>query len=217
MHAFRALETAAYCPRKLYYRRREGRGDVPDRVETVRSLAFEYEQLLTDDAALLAAPIEIDPAAYRDRLASAKASIDAWEQVADPPIRDADLEGREARGVAHKVLEEPLAPSLAFAGRPPENGVWEPQAVRLVAAAKALAWERERRVERAIAEYPAYGVVRPIDLTVRRTAAYNRAVRTAESIDAPPARLANDAKCGPCSFREECGVETRSAATMLGL
>ena len=217
MHAFRDLETAAYCPRKLYYRRREGRGDVPDRVDTVRSLAFEYDQHLADDVALLAAPIEVDPAEYRDRLRRAKDALDAWDQLVDPPTRDAYLEGRDARGVAHKVLEEPLAPSLAFAGQPPDDGVWEPQAVRLVAAAKALAWEREQRVERAYAEYPAYGVVRPIDLTVRRTAAYRRAVRTANSIDGPPSRLDDDAKCTPCEFRSECGTKTRSAATMLGL
>jgi CRISPR-associated exonuclease Cas4 len=217
MHTFRELETAAYCPRKLYYRRREGRGEVPDRVETVRSLAFEYDQLLDEDAALLAAPIEVDPAAYRDRLARARDASDRWAQLVDPPRRNVHLEGRDARGVAHKVLEEPLAPSLAFTGRPPENGVWEPQAVRLVAAAKALAWERETRVEHAIAEYPAYGVVRPIDLTVRRTAAYRRAVQTANAVDAPPSRLEDDAKCASCEFRAECGTKTRSAATMLGL
>jgi CRISPR-associated exonuclease Cas4 len=215
MHAFRDLETAAYCPRKLYYRRREGAPDVPDRVATVRSLAFEYDRLRADDAALLAAPIEPDPATYRGRLDRASERLDAWPSIVSPPARDARLEGREARGVAHKVLEEPLAPALAFAGRPPDKGVWEPQTVRLVAAAKALSWERERPVERAYAEYPAHGVVRPIELTVRRRAAYRRAVRVADGLDGPPPRLDDAAKCRPCDFRETCGVRTRSLKTML--
>lgn len=215
MHAFRDLETAAYCPRKLYYRRREGASSIPDEVATVRSLAFEYERLLTEDAALLAAPIEVDPATYRDRLKHARDTVDAWDAIASPPARDVRLEGRETRGVAHKVLEDPLAPSLAFAGRPPEEGVWEPQTVRLVAAAKALSWERETPVDRAYAEYPAYGVVRPVDLTVRRRAAYRRAVRTADTVDGPPARLDDEAKCAPCEFREICGTSTRSLKTML--
>lgn len=49
---------------------------------------------------------------------------------------------------------------MVFTGRPPEHGVWEPQSIRAVAAAKALSWEHERTVERAFVEYPAYGIVR---------------------------------------------------------
>jgi CRISPR-associated exonuclease Cas4 len=215
MHTFRDVETAAYCPRKLYYRRRAGPPDVPDDVAACRSLAFEYERLLEDDAALLAAPVEVSPTTFRSRVGTTKSRLDCWDALADPPTREAMLEGRECRGVAHKVLEDPLAPSLVFAGQPPEQGVWEPQSVRLVAAAKALAWERETPVEQAFAEYPAYGVVRPVELTTRRTAAYRKAVRTADSVDGPPARVDNDAKCGPCEFREECGVRTRSLRSLL--
>ncbi|RXK50149.1 CRISPR-associated protein Cas4 [Halorientalis pallida] len=215
MHTFRDVETAAYCPRKLYYRRRAGPPDVPDEVAACRSLAFEYERLLDSDADLLAAPIEVSPTQFRSRLGRAKARLDAWDALADPPIQERTLEGRECRGVAHKVLEDPLAPSLVFAGRPPDEGVWEPQTVRLVAAAKALSWERETAVERAYAEYPAYGVVRTVPLTTRRKAAYRRAVRTADAVDGPPARVDNDAKCSPCEFREQCGVRTRSLRSLL--
>ncbi len=215
MHTFRDVETAAYCPRKLYYRRRAGPPDVPDEVAACRSMAFEYERLLDSDADLLAAPIEVSPTQFRSRLGRAKARLDAWDALADPPIRERMLEGRECRGVAHKVLEDPLAPSLVFAGRPPEEGVWEPQTVRLVAAAKALSWERETAVERAYAEYPVYGVVRTVPLTTRRKAAYRRAVRTADAVDGPPSRIDNDAKCDPCEFREQCGVRTRSLRSLL--
>ena len=214
MHAFRDLETAAYCARKLYHRRRDADVEIPD-VSDVRQLAFEYEHLLDVDAAVLAAPIEVSPGTFRERIGAARDGLDAWDELADPPHRNAFLEGKDCRGVAHKVLERPLAPSLVFAGRPPEQGVWEPQSVRLVAAAKALSWEYEESVERAYAEYPSYGVVREIELTTRRTGAYRRALRTAESIDGPPARASNGAKCEPCEYRESCGPKTRSLRSML--
>lgn len=215
MHTFRDVETAAYCPRKLYYRRRSGPPDVPDEVATCRSLAFEYERLLDSDADLLAAPIEVSPTQFRSRLGATKARLDCWDALANPPECETMFEGRECRGVVHKVIEDPLAPSLVFAGQPPEQGVWKPQSVRLVAAAKALSWEHETTVERAFAEYPAHGVIRDVPLTTRRKADYRRAVRTADAIDSPPARTDSDAKCSPCEFRDQCGVRTRSLRSLL--
>ncbi|WP_324664935.1 CRISPR-associated protein Cas4 [Haloarcula sediminis] len=216
-HTFRELETAAYCPRKLYYRRRDGPPDVPAEVERIRRLAREYERLLTDDAALLAAPVEPDPATVRERLRAARDRLDEWDALADPAETDVYLGGKDARGVAHKLVatDSGTVPSLVFAGRPPDQGVWEPQSVRLVAAAKALSWERERAVERAIAEYPAYGVVRAVAVTARRSGQYRRALRVAESIDGPPARADSDAKCDPCEYRESCGTRTRSLRSLL--
>jgi CRISPR-associated exonuclease Cas4 len=216
MHAFRDVETAAYCPRKLYYRRRRLREGTPDRVQRRRELAFRYERLLADESALRDAPIAVTPTQFRSRLGAAKARLDAWEGLADPDGRDVLLTGRECRGVAHKLLADLPSVSLVFAGEPPERGVWHPQSVRLVAAAKALAWERETPVERAFAEYPAYGAVREVELTTRRLAAYREAVRTADAIDGPPARVDNDAKCAPCEFRDECGTRTRSLRSLLG-
>jgi len=217
-HTFRELETAAYCPRKLYYRRRDGPPDVPEEIERIRRLAREYDRLVTDDAALLSAPIEPDPTTVRERLRSARDRLDDWTALADPAETDVYLAGKDARGIAHKLVAaagEGTVPSLVFAGRPPDQGVWEPQSVRLVAAAKALSWERERSVERAYAEYPAYGVVREVDIGPRRTGRYRRALRTAESIDGPPARTDNDSKCEPCEYREQCGVTTRSLRSLL--
>ncbi|MFB6307888.1 MAG: hypothetical protein ABEH35_01025 [Haloarculaceae archaeon] len=215
MHAFRDIEVAAYCPRKLYYRQQNPPQDVPDEVATIRELAFAYDRLLTDDAALLAAPVAVDPGQFRDRLRAARDRLDAWDALARPPAREVFLEGRECRGRAHKVLEDPLAPSLVFAGSPPDEGVWEPQTARLVAAAKALSWEREEGVDRAFAEYPAHGVVREIELTARRRGIYRRAVRTADTLDGPPSRIDSDAKCEPCEYREQCGTRTRSLRSLL--
>jgi CRISPR-associated exonuclease Cas4 len=218
MHAFRDVATAAYCPRKLYYRRRDPDvgESIPEEVGDRRTLAFEYERLLGDDAALLAAPIEVTPTTFRSRIGCAKAELDAWDGLVDPAARDVMLEGKDTRGIAHKLLERPLAPSLVFAGRPPEQGLWKPQSVHLVAAALALSWERERPVERAFAEYPAYGVVREIDVSARRRAQYRAALRTAESIDGPPRRTDSREKCEPCEYRDGCGVRTRSLRSMLG-
>jgi CRISPR-associated exonuclease Cas4 len=216
MQTFRDVETAAYCPRKLYYRRREPEvPDPPEEVAAVRELAFRYEELLEDDDALAAAPVALTPTQYRSRLGRTRATIDDWDSLVDPGAREVHLAGQDCRGVAHKVLEDPPRPSLVFTGDPPRNGVWEPQTVRLVAAAKALAWERERPVETAIAEYPAHGVVREVPLTTRRKATYRSALRTARAIDAPPSRVDNDAKCSPCEYSDECGVRTRSLRSML--
>lgn len=219
MHAFRDVETAAYCPRKLYYRRKSPDDrDIPDIVEERRALAFDYERLLGDDAAIRDAPIEVTPTQYRSRLGCAKARLDCWDELTDPTARNVFLSGRECRGIAHKLLDSGELPSvsLAFAGAPPETGIWQPQSVRLMAAAKALSWEREVDVQRVYAEYPAYGVVRAVEVDARRVAAYRGAVRTADAIDGPPARTSNRQKCRPCEFNSRCGVKTRSLRSLLG-
>jgi CRISPR-associated exonuclease Cas4 len=94
--------------------------------------------------------------------------------------------------------------------------VWEPQRVRAVAAAKALSWEREATVDRALVEYPAHGVVRTVRLTTRARATYRRALRAVRSLDGPPPRLRDTAKCEPCDYRDRCGVPTRSMRSLLG-
>ncbi|WP_132059265.1 CRISPR-associated protein Cas4 [Halorussus amylolyticus] len=217
--AFSELSTAAYCPRKLYYQRRD-EFDIPDEVAERRSLAFEYDDLLAcSDAGLRDRPISIGPTEFRANLERARSRFpDAWPEICAPTDRERLTEGRECRGIVHKVLDlDVLTPSMVFTGTPPEQGVWKPQTVRAVAAAKALSWEHERPVERAFVEYAAHGVVREIDLTTRRKAAYRTAVGAVRSLDGPPPRLSNDAKCKSCEYREECGVKTRSLRSLLGL
>ncbi|WP_256391457.1 CRISPR-associated protein Cas4 [Natronoarchaeum rubrum] len=215
-HAFSDLRLAAYCPRKLYYARREDDRSPPPEVERRRELAFRYEELTAAAADLTDEPIAVAPEKFRENLERARRRLDDWEDLRDPAERDVLLAGRECRGVVHKLLDNPPRPSLISAGSPPEQGVWDAQSVHAVAAAKALAWEREQPVERAYVEYPAHGVVRPIDLTVRRKARYRKAIRTLESIDGPPPRLRDDAKCDSCEYADECGVRTRSLRSMLG-
>lgn len=225
---FSDLARAAYCPRQLYYARRDDDRGPPARARERIALAYAYPDLrdATDDR-LRAAPIDRDPAAYRraiDRLADR----DDWPELAEPSGRRVRLVGKDCRGITHKLLrpagdgsdarDGSPVPTVVSPGTPPERGVWEPQAVRAVAVAKALAWERdaEEPVERALVEYPAVGVVRTVRLTTRRRAAYRRVLRTVRDIDGPPPRV-DDARCEACDYRGECGVRTRSLRSLLGL
>jgi len=211
MLPFREVATAAYCPRKCYYRRRDpdvDRGPPPE-VIAVRDLAFDYPTLLADDDALEAAPIAVTPTTFRSTLGAARARLDAWDALTEPADRDVFVSGDDCHGVVHKLLDGPTL-SLVFAGDPPDRGVWHPQSVRLVAAARALADERGTPVERVYAEYPAHGAIRVVDVTARRLGAYRAARRTARSIDGPPARTRDKQKCDPCEYGDRCGVRTRS-------
>lgn len=212
--AFGDLARAAYCPRQLYYARREDDRAPPPAVERVRDLAFAYPDLLdAPEAALAERPVALPPPVYRRRLRALRERED-WASLADPPERRILVSGKDCRGRVDKVLDEAV-PTLVSPGDPPEQGVWEPQSVRAVAAAKALAWRAERPVERALVEYPAHAVVREIRLTTRRKAVYRRTLRTVRNLDGPPPRLADDAKCGACDYREECGVRTRTLGSLL--
>ncbi|MFC6826859.1 CRISPR-associated protein Cas4 [Halopelagius fulvigenes] len=217
---FSHLARAAYCPRQLYYAEKYDDHEPPAEVESVRELAFRYRELGDASADELASlPIDVSPASYRERLDSL-AARDDWAELADPTTRDAFLSGRDCHGVAHKLLEVgdgPPIPTVVSPGTPPENGVWKPQRVRAVAAAKALAWEREREIPRALVEYPAHGIVRTVRLTTRNKGAYRRTLWTVRSTEGVPSRVENREKCRECAYRTRCGTKTRSLKTMLGL
>lgn len=214
---FSDLRVAAYCPRKLYYRRQEPDRSPPDAVADRRALAFEYPELLdADDDSLTARPIDVPPAVYRRRLRALRRERDDWETIADPVERNVPLSGRECHGIVHKLLVDPPRPAIVSPGDPPDDGVWKPHAVQAVAAAKALAWERERPIESAVVEYPAHGVVRTVSLSVRRKAAYRAALRAARELDGPPGRIDNRSKCAACEYGDQCGVRTRTLRSLLG-
>ena len=214
---FSDLTRAAYCPRQLWYARRDDDRGPPEDVAERRELAFRYPELRTaPDRVLADLPIDPDPDAYRralDRLADRP----DWAALSDPDDRGVRLAGKDCHGVAHKLLggDSPI-PSVISPGTPPERGVWEPQAVRAVATAKALSWERERSIPRALVEYPTVGVVRTVRLTTRHKAAYRRALRTVRELDGPPARR-HDARCEGGAYRDQCGVRTRTLRSLLGV
>jgi len=210
--SFADLARAAYCPRQLYYARQEDR-DPPPEYETASDLAAQYDALaVAADAALATYDLAVEPPEFRSNL---RASLDRHGRVADPAETAAYVRGKDAHGIVGKVHTGPLAVSIVTPGSPPEAGVWEPQSVRAVAAAKALAWRDEQSVERAYVEYARHGVVRELSLTTRRKAAYRRALRAARALDGPPPRLHDDAKCGACEYREECGAKTRTLRSLL--
>ncbi|RLM56947.1 hypothetical protein DVK02_03855 [Halobellus sp. Atlit-31R] len=221
------LARAAYCPRQLYYARRDDDHEPPPAVDAVRDLAFEYEMLRTaSDRELRERPLAVSTATYRDNLATL-AARDDYERLADPTDCDAFLRGRDCHGVAHKLLDpapdgdaaaSPApTPTVVSPGDPPPRGVWEPQRVRAVGVAKALAWERGREIPRALVEYPSHGVVRTVRLTTRAKSAYRRTLWTVKSMEGVPARISDEAKCDACDYRTTCGTKTRSLKTMLGL
>ncbi|MFB6161761.1 MAG: Dna2/Cas4 domain-containing protein [Haloferacaceae archaeon] len=218
MPTFSDLARAAYCPRQLYHARRDGDRGVPEHVRERRRLAFRYDALRDAPASELAdLPVEPPPPTYRARL-DRLAERPEWPGLADPAGRMVDLAGRDCRGVAHKLLAgDPPTPTVVSPGSPPDQGVWEPQRVRAVATALALAWERERSVERAIVEYPAHGVVRTVRLTTGNRAAYREVLRTVRRMDdgAVPARTDDREKCASCAYREACGVRGRSLRSLL--
>ena len=226
---FSDLARAAYCPRQLYYVRRDDERSVPPKARERIDLAFRYEELAdAPDRALRQLPLHRSPEAYRRNLARLR-ERGAYDALVDPASERGFLSGKDCHGTVHKVLEPsdesgdpagagsspPPVPTLVSSGEPPENGVWEPQAVRAVGLAKALAWEREREIERALVEYPAAGVVREVRLTLRKKAAYRKALRAARSIDGPPPRVDDD-RCNTCDYAAECGTRRRSLRSLLG-
>ncbi|AFK18000.1 Dna2/Cas4 domain-containing protein [Haloferax mediterranei ATCC 33500] len=210
------LARAAYCPRQLYYARRDEDRGPPPRVNEIRALAFEYpKHLAANDDELAHYPLAVPPDEYRENLRRLR-ERDDWDALSSPIDRDVLLTGKDCRGVAHKLGGDPVVPSLISSGEPPERGVWEPQRVRAVALAKALSWERETSVSRALVEYPTVGVVRTVRLTTGNKAAYRRALQIARELDFVPPRLRDSSKCDECAYREQCGVKTRSLRSRLG-
>ncbi|WP_224333152.1 CRISPR-associated protein Cas4 [Haloprofundus halobius] len=224
MPTFTDLARATYCPRQLYYARRDDERGPPPEVAEIRELAFRYEELVdADDGTIRALPVAVEPDEYR-RALRGLGERDEWPSLCTPTERDRLLHGRDARGMAHKILEgesetdgDVPTPTLVSPGHPPEQGVWKPQKVRAVAAAKALSWEEEREISRTLVEYPAVGAVRTVRLTTRAKATYRTAVRTVRSMDGPPPRLRGSDKCSTCEYRSQCGVKTRSLRSLFGL
>lgn len=212
--AFADLARAAYCRRQLYYARRDDDRGPPPGVRIRRRLAFRYAEIR--DGGPVPDAVAVDPGVYRERL-DRLAGRDDWADLVAPAGRAVRLDGKDCHGVAHKVLDDPPRPSVVSPGEPPDRGVWRPQRVRAVATAKALAWERERPVERALVEYPAHGVVRTVRLTGGAKADYRRTLRALRRTEGVPPRTDERAKCEGCAYRERCGVRTRSLRSLLPL
>jgi len=205
--SFSDLRVGAYCPRQLYYRRQESDRTPPPNVTARRSLAFRYPEILDrSPTALTDLPFAVPPKTVQTRLRRAREQFDAWEQLADPPMRDVFLSGDRCHGVARKLLEAPLRPVVVSPGKPPGEDVWTTHAVQAVATANALADERDVSVSTAFVEYPAYGRIRRVPITSERQLAYRRVLHAVETLGSPPPRRQTGTKCEPCQYRDRCGV-----------
>ncbi len=186
--SFSDLSAKAACLRTLSNTREtnEQKHSSPDDCERTVELAYQYQELVdTDEQTLGALPIERSPEAYRAALHGLEERAD-WAGLVAPDSRRVRLEGVNCHGLVHKILcngDNPPKPSIVSTESPPEIGVWQPDAVRAVAAAKALAHERDRTVPWAIVEYPAAGVVRDVRLTARRKVTYRRVLRAIQSTE----------------------------------
>ncbi|MDZ7849973.1 MAG: hypothetical protein U5K70_03880 [Halodesulfurarchaeum sp.] len=209
------LALAAFCPRKLHYARQTDRSP-PVEYDDALDLSARYAAFLEPNPEPLPADkLAVHPSTYREALRAARDALPVWPALTDPPWTDLFLRGKDVHGQVAKVLAEPLAPVIVSPGAPPPAGVWQPQVVKAVGAAKALSWERETDVERAYVEYPRHGVVRTVDLTTRHKAAYRRTLRAVRAMDGPPPRVGDDSKCESCRFADRCGVRTRSLKSLL--
>lgn len=105
MPTFTELTRAAYCPRQLYYARRDGDSGPPPAVRKKKALAFDYRALRdASDERLRAAPVDVDPATYRaalDRLAAR----DDWDALCTPVATNVALTGKDCQGRVDKLLE----------------------------------------------------------------------------------------------------------------
>ncbi|APE94542.1 CRISPR-associated protein Cas4 [Halodesulfurarchaeum formicicum] len=208
------LALAAFCPRKLYYARQDDRSPPPEHAAALE-LSRQYETLLADPDSTPAADLAVPRGTFYERLRALRSSHPRWADLVDPDRTDVLLTGKDVRGRVAKVLADSLAPTIVSAGSPPPEGVWQPQTVKAVGAAKALAWTASTEVETAYVEYPRHGIVRSVPLTTRRKATYRRTLRAVRSMDGPPPRIGDDAKCETCRFAGECGTQTRSLASLL--
>ena len=126
MESFTDIATAAYCPRKLYYRRKHEDRAPPDHVAAIRNLAYRYEELLDTGRDLTEDPIAVTPAHYRENLEATRARLERWDDLVDPAETRVFLSGKDANGIAHKGLANPPVPVIVSPGEPPDRGVWKP-------------------------------------------------------------------------------------------
>lgn len=214
MQTFSELALGAYCRRKLYYRR-QGLGEGRSIENDVLKLATQYSELL--NGLISPARLDVDPEKVAAHLRDARQRYaNAWPSLRDPSRLDQHVEGADCRGRVGKILQtNPPSPTIVSPGRPPDNGVWHPHAVKAVAAATALATESGCHIEKAFLEYPRYGVIRAVELTPPRVAEYRRTLVAVRNLDSPPARTDNGRKCVSCEYQEECGVQSRSLRSLL--
>lgn len=140
-----------------------------------------------------------------------------WDDVAHPDREERYIEGDRLCGTVDKMSfgDDGVTVSVVKTGEPPRNGVWSTDRVEAAAVRRIVSSVHDFR--RVIIEYPRVGAVREVEVGRDDERTLERALDTLEEIDdgVPPSRTDDRAKCGPCDFSDECGVETRSVLRRL--
>ncbi len=214
--SFSDLRVGAYCPRQLYYRRHELDRTPPSSVSTRRELAFRYPELIDCAHDKLAdTAVVVSPETFQQRLREARSRLTAWPSLIAPAARDVFVDGECGHGIVRKVLTDPLRPVVISPGKPPQQGVWTSHTVQAVASARALTVERtpSHPVDTAFVEYPAYGVIRKLQLTPERILTYRRVRSKISDLETLPESRQSRSKCEACQYRHRCrtGLSERSS------
>jgi CRISPR-associated exonuclease Cas4 len=220
------VRSAVYCGRQAYYNSRREACHVPSpETRVLREVAYLYPTLVeSPDGAVRRASetagvrVSLDLGDAAQRLCETRNDRPSvWEDVARPDREERYVEGERLRGTVEKLSfgEEGVTVSVVKTGEPPARGVWNSERVEAAAVRRLASTVGD--VNRVVVEYPRTGAVRELNIGKDDKHALDRALETLEEIEegVPPARTDDRAKCEPCEFSEECGVETRSLLTRL--
>jgi CRISPR-associated exonuclease Cas4 len=220
------VRNAVYCGRQAYYESRREACRVPSpETRVLREVAYLYptvvespEDALRHACDVAGVDVSLDLTEAAERLRGTRDERPSvWDDVARPDREERYFEGDRLRGTVDKMSfgDDGVTVSVVKTGEPPRNGVWRTDRVEVAALRRAVSSVHD--VRRVIVEYPRVGALREVDVGRDDERTLERALDTLEDIDdgVPPSRTDDRAKCEPCDFSDECGVETRSLLTRL--
>ena len=220
------VRSAVYCGRQAYYKSQRELCHVPSpETRVLREVAYLYPEVIEspDDAVRRACEtagvdVKFDLSDVAERLRETRNDRPSvWEDVARPDREERYVENERLRGTVDKLSfgEEGVTVSVVKTGEPPARGVWNSERIEAAAVRRLALTVGD--VNRVVIEYPRTGSVREVNVGKDDENALDRALEALEEIEdgVPPARTDDRAKCKPCEFSDECGVETRSLLTRL--
>lgn len=225
MHHISEVRNAVYCGRQAYYESRRDACRVPSpETRVLREVAYLYPTVVESpedavrracETAGVEADLDLSDAA--ETLAEERDEKPrVWDAVARPDREERYVESEGLCGTVDKLsFGDGVVASVVKTGEPPRNGVWRSERVEAAAVRRLV--ETEGEVEDIVVEYPRTGALRRVEVGRDDERSLKRALETLDEIEegVPPARTDDRAKCEPCDFTDECGVETRSLLTRL--
>jgi CRISPR-associated exonuclease Cas4 len=220
------VRNAVYCGRQAYYESQREACPIPSpETRVLREVAYLYPTVIESPGEAVRRACEtagvgvsLDLTDAAGALADAREKRPSlWETVARPDREERYVEADGLCGTLDKLSfgDDGVTVSLVKTGEPPARGVWSSERVEATAVRRLASTVGE--VRRVVVEYPRVGALREVGVGRDDERALERAMEKLEDIEEgnPPARTDDRAKCEPCDFSEECGVETRSLLTRL--